>query len=184
MVPENKENILASTRYLVQELKVPVDGTDATGASALYWAISTKPFTQPDLAQMLFDAGGSVNQKNRFNATAAAEIAQVDFTADTKRNVDMMKWYIEHGGDVESKDSDGMNVKMLIEMMRKRVPGMEVVVKKGKGARKEDECANCGRKPGGKIFAACARCKRARYCSQECQKIDWKGHKKTCKATT
>jgi hypothetical protein len=28
----------------------------------------------------------------------------------------------------------------------------------------------------------CKRCKRVRYCGVECQKVDWKGHKKACKA--
>ncbi|KAF2825920.1 hypothetical protein CC86DRAFT_382891 [Ophiobolus disseminans] len=182
LMADNKDFILETTRYLAQELSVPVDGTDVTGGSALYWAISTKPFAQAEFAQMLFDAGGSVNQKNRFSATTASEIAQVDFTTDTKKNVQMMEWYVEHGGDVEGKDSDGMNVKMLVEMMRKRVPGMEQVVKKGKGPRKEGECANCGRKPSEKVFSACARCRGVRYCSQECQKVDWKSHKKSCKA--
>jgi hypothetical protein len=182
--PENKDFILDTTRYLTQDLKVPVDGTDVTGATALYWAISTKPFTATAFAQILFDAGASVNHKNRFNSTTASEIAQVDFTADTSKNVDMLRWYIEHGGDVDAKDGDGMTVKMLVEMMKKKVPALEVVVKKGRSKRKEGECENCGRKPSnGKILLTCARCKSTRYCSQECQKVDWKGHKKNCKAT-
>jgi hypothetical protein len=93
----------------------------------------------------------------------------------------MLKWYIEHGGDVDVKDNDGMNVRMLVEMMQKRVPGMAEVVKKGKSPREKGECANCGRKPGeAKAFSTCSRCKKARYCSQGCQKVDWKAHKKTC----
>jgi len=181
--PENTDKILETTRYLSEEVKVPVDGTDVTGASALYWAISTKPFTETALAQILFDAGASVNQKTRFNSTCASEIGQVDFTADTRRNEDMLRWYIEHGGDLDAKDNDGMNVKMLVEMMNKKVPGLEKVVKKGRSKRVPGVCENCGRKPlGEKVLLTCARCKNVRYCTQECQKVDWKGHKKNCKA--
>jgi len=46
-----------------------------------------------------------------------------------------------------------------------------------KPARKCDVCSSLGAKP-------CARCKRAFYCSAECQKTAWKKHKKTCKAPT
>ena len=41
-----------------------------------------------------------------------------------------------------------------------------------KPARKCDVCSSLGAKP-------CARCKRAFYCSAECQKSAWKKHKKT-----
>jgi hypothetical protein len=95
----------------------------------------------------------------------------------------MLKWYVEHGGDVDCKDGDGMNVRMLVEMMEKRVPKMAAVLKQGKGERKEGDCANCGRTPTAEqSFSTCARCKKAKYCSQECQKVDWKTHKKSCKA--
>jgi hypothetical protein len=181
--PGNKQHLLDLTRYLALEVRVPVDGTDVTGASALYWAIATKPHAEPEFAQLLFDAGGSVNQRNRFGGTAAAEIAQVDFSGDTGQNERMLAWYIEHGGDVDGKDNDGMTVLMLVEMMRGKVPGMAEVLAKGRGPRGEGDCANCGRrKSGEKAFAACAKCKSVRYCSQDCQKVDWRTHKKSCKA--
>ncbi|KAJ4287711.1 hypothetical protein N0V90_012414 [Kalmusia sp. IMI 367209] len=103
--PKRKQEILNLTRYLAQDLKVPVDGTDVIGAPALYWAISTKPFAEPEFAQILFDAGGSVNQKNRFGGTAASEIVQ---SIGPGKAVEMMRWYVQHGGDVHSKDNDGV----------------------------------------------------------------------------
>ena len=42
----------------------------------------------------------------------------------------------------------------------------------GEGCR----CRSCGKEGG----LACSRCKRVRYCSKECQRADWKGHKKDC----
>ncbi|KAH7384110.1 hypothetical protein DE146DRAFT_216090 [Phaeosphaeria sp. MPI-PUGE-AT-0046c] len=181
--PDSKARLLNLTRYLIEEIKVPTDASDVTGASALYWSNSTKPHTQPALAQLLFDAGSSVNHRNRFGNTCGSEIAQVDFSGDTSVNVAMLSWYVEHGGDVDGKDNDGMNVRMLVEMMTKRVPAMGEVLKRGRRERKEGECENCGRKPGGdRVFANCSRCKKVRYCAQECQRVDWKAHKKICVA--
>ncbi|KAI4923917.1 uncharacterized protein J4E92_006410 [Alternaria infectoria] len=184
MMPNKKQELLGVVKYLANDLKVPVDGKDVVGSTALFWAISTKPYVQPEFAQILFDAGGSVNTKNRFGATPGSEIAQADIHGDTSKNVQMLKWYVEHGGDVDSKDTDGMSIKTLVEMMNMKVPAMAAVLKKGRGPRKEGDCTNCGRSPkDGKVFSACGKCKKARYCSQECQKVDWKGHKKICKAT-
>jgi hypothetical protein len=181
--PEQKPRLLDLTRHLVDDIGVGVDGTDVNGSTALYWAISTKPFVEPEFAQILFDAGCNLNQKNRFGCTAASEIAQADLGGDTSKSVKMLKWYVQHGGDVEVKDNDGMNVKMLVEMMEKRVPAMAQVLREGRGVRKEGQCANCGREPKGeKALLTCSRCKKTRYCSGECQKVDWKGHKKGCKA--
>ncbi|KAI4948406.1 hypothetical protein J4E91_005828 [Alternaria rosae] len=184
MMPNKKQELLGVAKYLANDLKVPVDGKDVVGSTALFWAISTKPYVQPEFAQILFDAGGSVNTKNRFGATAGSEIAQADLHGDTSKNVQMLKWYVEHGGDVDSKDTDGMSIKILVEMMNMKVPAMAAVLKNGRGPRKEGDCTNCGRSPkDGKVFSACGKCKKPRYCSQECQKVDWKGHKKVCKAS-
>ena len=43
----------------------------------------------------------------------------------------------------------------------------------------EPKCSHCG--TVGDNLKHCGRCGIARYCSQECQKAEWKEHKKTCK---
>lgn len=42
----------------------------------------------------------------------------------------------------------------------------------------KDGCFNCGK--GGELMR-CSRCRKARYCTAECQKTDWKKHKAACK---
>lgn len=183
--PQDQARFLGLTKFLTDVIKVPVDAVDVTGATALYYAISTKPHVQPLFASLLFGAGSSVNHRNRFGTTSGAEIAQVHFSRPSQPSVAMLHWYIEHGGDVDGKDNDGMNVRMLVDMMKKRVPEMAGVLERGKSARKEGVCENCGRvkrEERGAVFKSCSRCKKVKYCSQECQKVDWRGHKKVCKA--
>ena len=48
---------------------------------------------------------------------------------------------------------------------------------------KPNQCAGCGveeRKGGGELLQ-CAKCKKRKYCSAECQKAHWKYHKLLCK---
>lgn len=48
----------------------------------------------------------------------------------------------------------------------------------------EPGVAVCGvcKKSGSAVVKRCARCQIAVYCSQECQRSDWKTHKRACKA--
>ncbi|OAX43707.1 hypothetical protein K503DRAFT_847041 [Rhizopogon vinicolor AM-OR11-026] len=41
-------------------------------------------------------------------------------------------------------------------------------------------CATCGRGSGSGSLLVCGRCKDVRYCSESCQRKDWKEHKKRC----
>jgi hypothetical protein len=46
-----------------------------------------------------------------------------------------------------------------------------------------DECRVCGRdkaRNGTSGLLICGRCRRIKYCSRECQREDWKEHKKWC----
>ena len=58
----------------------------------------------------------------------------------------------------------------LIARMKKRLKGRsQKEISKG--------CQVCGKKTD----KCCSRCKKALYCSRECQLKDWPGHKKVCK---
>jgi hypothetical protein len=63
----------------------------------------------------------------------------------------------------------------------KSIDGFDVLVKKGTIALVQkipNECSVCGEKE--KKLMSCSRCKKTKYCSVECQKKDWKEHKKCC----
>ena len=49
----------------------------------------------------------------------------------------------------------------------------------GIGLHDRDCCSSCGRKSV--KLKKCGACSKAWYCSQECQRSDWKEHKKVCK---
>lgn len=52
------------------------------------------------------------------------------------------------------------------------------------GKHGEKVCGGCGAKDGvnGTILQSCAKCKKRKYCSKECQKGHWTLHKKVCEA--
>ncbi|KAI0270594.1 hypothetical protein BC834DRAFT_1031182 [Gloeopeniophorella convolvens] len=89
---------------------------------------------------------------------------------------------MEGGADLDIKDGDqwdprklshkvGPKVTAVIRKWERRRAGEEVLLG-------EDGCGVCGKE--GKM-KSCSACYVVRYCSSECQKSDWKEHKKLCK---
>ena len=47
---------------------------------------------------------------------------------------------------------------------------------------KSHSCNNCGKVEKSRKFKQCSSCKCVRYCSQKCQKEQWKDHKLLCQS--
>ena len=93
-------------------------------------AISTKPYLDVSFAQILYDAGSSVNYCNRYGATAAHEMVtlrQFDFET-RQRAAEALQWLIAHGGDISIKDGDSMSPKFVIGRLSSMAPELAAVV--------------------------------------------------------
>jgi hypothetical protein len=64
-------------------------------------------------------------------------------------------------------------LKVYFDLKKKHPPKPETG-----GGPKPDVCRNCGK--SGQL-RQCGNCKQVKYCNRNCQKEDWKEHKKNCK---
>ncbi|KAJ7328281.1 hypothetical protein DFH08DRAFT_1084470 [Mycena albidolilacea] len=181
--PERGAQHFAVARWLIQTAKVPVNAPDLSGTLAISHAISTKPGLDTEYGQLLFDAGGDLNNRNRYGGTAAHEISQIWTPKDPAVSVDIA-------------DSDGMVVRYMAARLKTslNVPGLVALIAasdRDRAARtKQSEdggrscCALGGRDADETMpMKRCGRCKVARYCDpvvRGCQKADWPHHKKNC----
>ncbi|KAJ7757834.1 hypothetical protein B0H14DRAFT_2404524 [Mycena olivaceomarginata] len=189
--PECGAQHFAVARWLIQTAKVPVNAPDLSGTLAISHAISTKPGLDTEYGQLLFDAGGDLNNRNRYGCTAAHEISQIWTPKDPAvvlRATKALKWFLAHGGSVDIADSDGMVVRYMATRLKTslNVPGLVALIAasdRDRAARtKQSEdggrscCALCGRDADETMpMKRCGRCKVARYCDpvvRGCQKVD------------
>ncbi|KAF2817306.1 uncharacterized protein BDZ99DRAFT_493150 [Mytilinidion resinicola] len=188
-VPGSRSDFLNITDFLVKTAEVPVDGADMSGTTALMHAIGTKPYLDTEFAQALLDTGANINRRNRYGETTAHEISKVHaFPAENKtKALEALKWFVDHGGDVDIKDSEGITPRFMITntAVKQIAPRMVNVLPAGTTSGRRCSACNSNEAYLEKALAACAACKTVSYCSKECQKIDWRrGHKKQCGVAT
>ncbi len=114
LVPSKRENQLKVAHWLVHDAKVPVNGRDLSGSTAMNHAISTKPVFDPDFAEILYEGGGDVNDRNRYGCTPAHEIIMIMDARNSqavRAPVGAMRWFLSHGGNLDIKDNEGVTAR-------------------------------------------------------------------------
>ena len=196
--PAAREDIITTMKWLVDEAKIPVDARDLLGSTAIHLTLSTKPGFDPEIAQILYDAGADVNTRNRTGANAAHEATMIwepQSVAKTSLAAKAIEWFLTHGGNLDIKDGDGVTARGNIQVLeRKRAQftnlrSVITVVEKDKRRRQQlgdSACRLCAKVPSGeKKLLTCSKCKKAKYCAppRACQKLDWPKHKEVCGKT-
>lgn len=179
--PSKRSQYLEIFRYLAVTAKVPVDSTDLSGTTTLMWAISTKPYWEPEIANLMLEAGAKINHRNRYGCTAAHDIVMLrDNSAAGKKKVSTaLKYFVDNDGDLDIKDGDGLSGRYLLGRVATLVPELKPFSKEGEVVARCVKC-NVKKHESGQDLLNCGRCKVTRYCSVECQKADWKKHKGEC----
>ena len=96
-------------------------GKDICGTTALIQSISTKPYFDPGFAQLMLDAGGDINRRDRFGGVAAHDITTVqlyhDHAAHEKAGA-ALQWFLEHGGNMDVEDGEGISGRRIVRDLR------------------------------------------------------------------
>jgi hypothetical protein len=138
--PENRPRYIAYVRYLALEAKVPVDSADLSGTTALMYSISTKPYLDMEMADILLEAGGNINHRNRYGCVAAHDIVMAKSYSPEgkKKTLDALKYFVEHGGDVNIADGDGLTAKYVGLKVARLIPEMAPLLGGGDGNAASD----------------------------------------------
>lgn len=199
MIRARHEAQLSVTRWLTRAAKVPANGRDVTGCTALFHAITTQPAVELEFAQILYEAGSEVNQRNRYGYTPANEMCMIQdgrTLRGLQRTRDAMRWFLSHGGNLDIDDYEGHSARWLFMSSRtlwQHEPNSPVE-SVYKIVQKEDRrrerlvgrcCVLCGRESDEKTrLVDCARCNKIKYCAspRSCQALHWPKHKTSCKS--
>ena len=80
--------------------------------------------------------------------------------------------------DICQKRGDPLGVAPKVTDMPGLAMQLDRAVLLHNGMKTAKPCHCCGRETS--TWAVCGRCKRAKYCSKECQRADWRKHKSCC----
>mmetsp|Transcript_19975 Transcript_19975/g.49097 ORF Transcript_19975/g.49097 Transcript_19975/m.49097 type:complete len:366 (+) Transcript_19975:78-1175(+) len=88
----------------------------------------------------------------------------------------------------DGKDGSKTERPVIMQRLRGLVGLVDMMKPMDDTVLKSQQCGHCGKSGTSKEFQLslllCSRCRLTRYCSKECQRADWKEHKKTCVPAT
>lgn len=112
-----------------------------SGTTALMHSISTKPYFDPEFAQIMLDAGGDINRRDRFGGVAAHDITTVQLLYEPdahEKAGHALQWFLEHGGILDVEDGDGTSVRRIIANLEDTDRTLKGVVDKFEQQRADD----------------------------------------------
>ncbi|TVY84841.1 hypothetical protein LSUE1_G000589 [Lachnellula suecica] len=150
--PANRHQYLETARYLALEAKVPVDSMDLSGNTAFMYSISTKPYWDHEFADIMVNAGASINHRNRYGCVAGHDIIMArDLSPEgKKKTLEALKYFIEKGGDINIADGDGFSIKRMGINVQKIFPEVGPLLNGSTGAGNSSGASSTGGF-GGKI---------------------------------
>lgn len=105
------------------------------------YSISTKPYLDMEMADILLEAGGNINHWNRYGCVAAHDIVMAkSYSLEGKKaTVDALKYFVEHGGDVNIACGDGLTSKYVGLKVAKLIPEVAPLLGGGGNAASDSQ---------------------------------------------
>ena len=155
---------LVSVRRLL-EAGAPVGAADSRDYTSLMEASREG---HEEVVQALIEADADLDAQQRTGMTAL-------MAAVYGGSVSVVERLLSAGARTDVTDNDGVNAARMACSMG-RLPMIRAIA----GRR----CAHCHAAQGTTKLLVCSRCSLAYYCSRDCQKAAWKGHKRECTPCT
>lgn len=193
--PQYRADYLRKARFFLSEISLPADLPDLAGATPLFHCLEVAPVFNPEYAELLYQAGGDVNHRDRFGGSAAHQAAQIASDQQAALSIPALVWFVERGGNLDLRDmagATGSNPRRLLQTCHRMLGTsqafkIKALLVQHDQLREEGlgkSCAFCldisqlGRQSREKKH--CGKCRAVVYCSKTCQVDDWPHHKTVC----
>lgn len=148
-----------------------VDHRDYFGYTAFHQAVLSKPLL--DVAKVLLSLGANINTQSMYGTSPLSGAIMAGDEAT-------VRWLFERGGDLDVGAGE-----ITARRLGSRVPRMAALIASLERRRSREaarlagdmRCATCGKTEDDARLQRCARCHIPYYCSLDCQRSAWPGHK-------
>ncbi|KDN42021.1 hypothetical protein RSAG8_07066, partial [Rhizoctonia solani AG-8 WAC10335] len=131
--------------------------------------------TWPHKADCRYDSEGTIPLSDKIDCDPLCQCGRGIGFDGPEWDVPAWKVFLPHATRAVLSPLFGVPYLEIVGGPASRTRGQQVPISWG---QPPDVCWQCG--GIGRPLLMCTRCKKARYCSKDCQKVDWKEHKKIC----